>query len=381
MKKTQRNITWALSLAIGGFCVWQGWNGQAAWCGEPSKRPADYKPFWYEYTAEQLVGKFSTDQMKRAEAELKEIQTVNEKGPWKPTWESLGRHEAPQWFLDAKLGVMINWGLHLVPAWDKPRGGAVYPDAYGCTMYVDDAVQAHHVQYWGADFQWDDFFPLFKGEAYDFESWVKLLDEAGVRYIIPFSKHHDGIAWWDSAWTKRNTVQMGPKKDLLTPLVASARKRNLKIGMYFCFEEWATAILGADDKPCCRIWNWGIYAGQHPLTLENRRRVSGNIPVKNYYNQYMTPLVKEMVDRFNPDCLWMDGEWATPFTAMQKISLRNSFAASKSIPKSNLNWTVVGSARSTSSVGNTGPPMPMRAGALGPSRAAGRKVGSPQLLR
>ena len=287
----------------------------------PPQRPADFKPFQYEFSTEQLAEKFSADQMSRAEAELKTIQAINEKGAWKPTWESLDQHQVPEWYRDAKLGVMLNWGMHSVPAWDKNRGGAMYPDAYGCEMYRDATVKAHHAQHWGTDFQWDDFIPLFKAESYDPDALVNLFKEAGARYIITMSKHHDGVAWWDSQWTKRNFVQMGPKKDLLTPLMAAAKQRDLKVVLYFCYEEWATAMLGEDDKPCYRIWNWGTYAGIHPLTPESRRRVSGNISVKNYYDQYMTPLVKEMIDRFDPDGLWMDGEWATPAETLRSREL------------------------------------------------------------
>ncbi|MGA2620841.1 MAG: alpha-L-fucosidase [Thermoguttaceae bacterium] len=291
----------------------------------PLRRPADFKPFQFEFSTEQLMEKLSTGQMNRAEAELKAIQAVNQSGQWKPTWESLDRHRAPEWFLDAKLGVMLNWGMHSVPAWDKKRGGAMYPDAYGCAMYVDAGVRAHHVRQWGADFQWDDFLPLFKAESYDPDALVNLFKEAGARYLITMSKHHDGVAWWDSQWTKRNFVRMGPKKDLLTPLIVAAKKRDFKVALYFCYEEWATAMLSADDKPCCRVWNWGAYAGLHPLTPENRRRVSGNVPVKNYYDQYMTPLVKEMIDRFDPDGLWMDGEWATPAESLRSRELAAYF--------------------------------------------------------
>ena len=117
------------------FCSWRTCVQREARICPPSppKRPADFKPFQFEYTTEQLKEKFSDAQMKRAAVELKEMQAVNEKGPWKPTWESLDKHQAPEWFLDAKLGVMLNWGMHSVPAWDRKRGGdAMYPDAYGC---------------------------------------------------------------------------------------------------------------------------------------------------------------------------------------------------------------------------------------------------------
>jgi hypothetical protein len=162
----------------------------AAWADDVPRRPADFKLFAYALSTEQCAKNYSAEQMKRAELEWKTIAAVNDKGPWKPTWESLDQHQAPEWFLDGKLGVMINWGLHSVRAWGapKPKGGPVYPDAYGALMYANgDAFKAHHAQYWGADFQWDDFFPLWKAEKYDPESWVKLLADSGVRYIVSFS--------------------------------------------------------------------------------------------------------------------------------------------------------------------------------------------------
>ena len=62
--------------------------------------------------------------------------------------------------------------------------------------------------FWGPDFQFDDFFPLFTADRYDPEAMVQFLHDCGVRYIVPMCKHHDGVAWWDSAWTKRNFAQL-----------------------------------------------------------------------------------------------------------------------------------------------------------------------------
>src|SRR6266446_4135599 len=293
--------------------------------GEPLRRPSDFKPFRYEFTTEQLQAKFADDQMKRAEAALGEIETVNEKGLWKPTWESLDGHQAPEWFVDAKLGIMLNWGLYSVPGWDQKRSGAMYPDAYPCWMYTEPSHLQHHVQSWGRDFQYDDFFTLFRPENYDPAAWMQLLEDVGARYVVPFCKHHDGVAWWDSAWTKRNFVRMGPKRDLFTPLQEAAERHGLKVIMYFCYEEYATALIGPDERPCYRIWNAGTYAGLHPLTDATRRRVQGNIPVRNYYDHYMTPLVKEMIDRFEPDGLWMDGEWSTPTETLRSRELAAYF--------------------------------------------------------
>ena len=86
---------------------------------------------------------------------------VNGQGPWKPTWESLDKHQVPDWFLDGKLGIMINWGLHSVPGLgiDTCGGnGPLYPDACGCYFYSRKQLD----KFWGPDVAFDDFFPLFR---------------------------------------------------------------------------------------------------------------------------------------------------------------------------------------------------------------------------
>ena len=203
---------------------------------------------------------------------------------------------------------MVNWGLHSVPAWATPSKKAMYPDAYGAWMYIDGGVRAHHAQFWGGDFQFDDFFPLFTAANYDPEAMVEFFHDCGVRYIVPMCKHHDGVAWWDSAWTRRNFVQMGPQRDLLAPMVAAARKRDIKVSLYLTWREYATAALGAEDQ--LQVVNFEFdKTPTVPFSEENRRRVLGQVPVRDIIGQYLLPLGKEIVNRFDPDGIWMDGEW------------------------------------------------------------------------
>ena len=290
---------------------------------QKTERPKNFKPFHYKYSTEELREKISDDMMKRAAVEFQEINEVNAKGTWKPTWESLDHHEAPEWLRDAKLGIIVNWSLAAVPSWDKKSRKAMYPDAYGSLMYDLKSHIDYHARSWGIDFQYDDFFPLFTAENYDPDAMAALLQEAGARYVVPLCKHHDGVAWWDSAWTKRNFVQTGPHRDLLTPLIAALRQRGLKVGLYFTFEEYANVTLGEDGKIYARIWPVLAHkpATLQPLTEVNRRRVSGDIPVRTYYDQYMLPLVKEMIDRFDPDGLWMDGEWCASAETLRSREL------------------------------------------------------------
>ncbi|MBM3303190.1 MAG: hypothetical protein FJY85_25000, partial [Deltaproteobacteria bacterium] len=67
-------------------------------------RPANFKPFRYKHTIQQLQEKFSDTVMRRAAIEVQNIQDVNAKGEFKPTFESLKSHKMPEWFEDAKLG-------------------------------------------------------------------------------------------------------------------------------------------------------------------------------------------------------------------------------------------------------------------------------------
>ena len=147
-------LTIATLLAVTSFqtSIGQDANPVATTAVAPPKRPADFKPYRYRFTTEELRDKFSADQMQRAEAAVREMKDVNEKGAWKPTWQSLDKRQAPEWFADAKLGVFVNWGLHSVPAWALPSKKARYPDAYGAWMYIDDRVRAAIAQILGGRF-------------------------------------------------------------------------------------------------------------------------------------------------------------------------------------------------------------------------------------
>jgi alpha-L-fucosidase len=99
----------------------------------------------------------------------------------------------------------------------------------------------------------------------------------------------------------------------------------MKVCLYFCYEEYANVVLSQDNEIYARLWHLRDSPELQPLSDVNRRRVAGNIPVRNYYDQYMLPLVKEMIDRFDPDGLWMDGEWCTPTETLRSRDLAAYF--------------------------------------------------------
>ena len=75
-------------------------------------------------------------------------------------------------------------------------------------------VLAWHEEHFGAR-PFDDFIPELTYTAFDADWYAELLDDAGMRYLVLVTKHHDGFCWWDSALTTRNSVLLGPKRDIV----------------------------------------------------------------------------------------------------------------------------------------------------------------------
>src|SRR5690606_33462146 len=143
----------------------------------------------------------------------------------------------PEWFLDAKFGVFIHWGVYSVPAWGE-RGE--YAEWYWHNIRSSSGDKAAwrevHDKTYGADFDYMDFAPRFTAELFDAEQWADRLVRAGVRYVVPTSKPYAGFALWPRAEASRpwgrpwNAAEIGPHRDLLGELARATRARGLHFG-------------------------------------------------------------------------------------------------------------------------------------------------------
>ncbi len=283
------------------------------------RRPKDFHPFHYRYSIEQLQHQFSAATMKRAAAEVRELEATNAQGPWKPTFASLDAHPLPEWFQDAKFGLFIDWGPWSVAGW-APRNpnGATYPDWYE----KNGVGSAYHKKVWGADFRRDDLLPLLTGRDFDAAAYARLARENGARYVVPFCLHHGGWALWNSSFTQRNAVQMGPKRDVYGALVKACREQGLRIGLYFSLGEWEYPVIGPNGT--LQTWEWGKITPQFDSAKMNGE-CSGKIPVSDYVTQYLMPVFKEAVDHYDPDIAWFDGEWGRPAAFWRSLDLTAYF--------------------------------------------------------
>lgn len=147
-------------------------------------------------------------------------------GPFKPSWESLqANYRVPDWFVGAKFGIFLHWGVYAVPAHHN--------EWYEKHMYANSAIRRWHVEKFGPidKFGYKDFIPLFTAEKFDPQAWAELFQAAGARFIIPTAQHHDNFALWDSQVTRFNAKAMGPKRDLIGELALAVRARGLKFGI------------------------------------------------------------------------------------------------------------------------------------------------------
>jgi len=199
-------------------------------------------------------------------------------------WASLDQRPTPAWYLDAKFGVFIHWGVYSVPSWGAP---GEYAEWYWHHIRSTDPKDAlwrdFHTKNYGAHFDYRDFAPRFRAELFDANHWADVFARAGVKYVVPTSKHHEGFALWPSAEASRtwgrpwNAVEIGPKRDLLGELAAATRAHGLKFGFYYSLYEWF-----------------------NPLWLTDRPR---------YVREHMTPQFKDVVTRYRPSIIFSDGEW------------------------------------------------------------------------
>ena len=234
------------------------------------------------------------------------------KGPYQPTWESLDSHPLPQWFDDGKFGMFIDWGLWSVPGWGPlPEKGATYPDWYLFRMY--NQYRDYHVKTYGEDFERDDFIPMFTGEEYNPQELIKIAQQSGMKYVVPFCKHHDGFCLWPSSVTGRDAMDMSPKRDLIGPLVKACRAAGMKFGFYQSVEEWEYPVLDENGHLQVRIWDGAKAPYLAPYDEKRlRRKITGKIPVRNYAKEYLAPQTLEFIEKYDPDLLWYDGDWTTP---------------------------------------------------------------------
>lgn len=204
--------------------------------GQQPHRPVGYQPFHYPQSAEDLLHTETPAFLERAHAAWKATEAVIQQGPYRADLASISTHVCPEWFLDAKFGMFIDWGPWSVGGWAPQEERETYPDWY--EKKLADAYRDYHVKTWGADIRPDDLIQLLRSSEFRPERFTELAQAAGMRYVVPFLKHHGGYCLWNSSFTHRNSVEWGLKRDFAQEIAAACRAANLHYGAYVSLGEW-----------------------------------------------------------------------------------------------------------------------------------------------
>ncbi|XP_074593785.1 alpha-L-fucosidase isoform X1 [Brevipalpus obovatus] len=201
---------------------------------------------------------------------------------YEPNWDSLDKRPLPEWYDDAKVGIFIHWGLFSVPAfgsewfWWYWKGTEPRSDYI---RFMDENFKPN--------FSYPEFAPSFTARHFDPDQWGQLFRDSGAKYVVLTSKHHEGFTLWPSSTSWNwNSMDVGPKRDLIGDLAAAVRGYNLTFGLYHSLFEWF-----------------------NPLYVKDKEN---NFTTRYFPVAKTMPELTDLVLRYKPDVIWSDGEWDGP---------------------------------------------------------------------
>lgn len=178
-----------------------------------------------------------------------------------------------EWWRNAKFGMFIHWGLYAVPAGEYK----------GATNYGEWIMQEAQIP----KEEYEKFAPQFNPLKFNADEWVSMAKNAGMKYIVITSKHHDGFSLWDSKVSDYDVMDRTPfKRDIMKELSAACKRQGIVFCMYHSIMDW-----------------------HHPD--ENKTNIA------KYREEYLKPQLKELVTKYDPGVLWFDGEWVEEWTEEQ----------------------------------------------------------------
>jgi alpha-L-fucosidase len=212
-------------------------------------------------------------------------------------------YKIPEWFRDAKFGIFIHWGVYSVPAF----GNEWYPR----NMYLKDSeIYKHHIEKYGkhTEFGYKDFIPLFKAENFSADEWISLFKKSGARYVVPVAEHHDGFSLYSSKMNQWNSVDMGPKRDILGELKEATLQHDLHFGLSSHRAENAWFFNGGIEFPS--DVQSGEYSSLYGECLEWPGGHTMDCPEGAGFNEHSIQRwlenTYELIDLYKPELMWFD---------------------------------------------------------------------------
>ena len=174
-----------------------------------------------------------------------------------------------EWFSQAKLGIFIHWGIYSV------RGVSESWSFFNNYLPYDEYMEQEKG---------------FTASKYDPKAWVDLIKESGAKYTVITTKHHDGVALWDTKVGDISVVKSTPaKRDLIAPFVKEVRKQGLKLGFYYSLLDWSHP--------------------DYPNKTRTEVRYKNDPERWARFNKFNFGQLAELNKTWKPDLYWFDGDW------------------------------------------------------------------------
>lgn len=223
---------------------------------------------------------------------------------YQPTYDSVHQHKLPKWFDEAKFGIFVHWSLFSVPAFAAEQTRDIsesmaedmsatfannpYAEWYLNSLRIPGSpTQAFHKKHYG-DRSYFDFQRDFEAQnaACDVNGWAQLMQDAGARYCVLVTKHHDGYTLWPTDTPNPIIPGYFSKRDFVGELTEAVRSRGMKMGLYY------SGVYDWTFKTDCPI--------DSPRGFIEHQRM----PVE--YVRYSVAHLYELIDKYRPSILWND---------------------------------------------------------------------------
>ena len=234
-------------------------------------------------------------------------------GKFEPSYKSLQQYQTPEWFRDAKFGIWAHWTAQCVP-----QEG----DWYAQKMYLEGSPDyVYHLAHYGhpSVFGFKDIDNLWKVDKWEPGKLIEMYKAAGAKYFVALGNHHDNLDCWNSKFQPWNSVNVGPKKDLVGEWAKAARANGMHFGVTVHAARawsWYEAAQGADtqgekagvpyDGKLTKADGKGKWwEGLDPQELYAQNHKPGDKPDQAYIDKFFNR-VKDLIDSYDPDLLYFD---------------------------------------------------------------------------
>ena len=242
-----------------------------------------------------------------------------------PDDASLNKYEAPTWFNNAKFGIFLHWGINSQIAYNGWYSRWMYyqetPDKKKLPDWAAGSY-SHHVRTFGhpSEVGFKDLIPLWTAENWQPNELVALFKQAGAKYIVPTAAHHDNFDNYDSSYQPWNSVNMGPKRDVMREWQQATKKHGLYFGAsshtarswMFNQDAYSSDSTGPKkgvpyDGNLTQADGKGLWwQGYNPKDLYEANINGDNKPTDEFLKRWELR-VTELYDKYDLDLLYFDG--------------------------------------------------------------------------